>query len=115
MSKNNDGEWQCPVLCKPFTNHSKVCAVRHGGEANVFSYEAVRELNIKAKNWEDLMDARPFKKKDIIMLQDVDDEELMKARDIDNFKGESVRRSDSGPDTATDTNRDTGGWGKTPA
>ena len=88
MSKNEDGDWHCPVLCKPFSNHTKVVAVYHKEDntANVFSYEAVQELNIKAKNWEDLLDGRPFKKKDIIVLQDVEDQEHMKARDINHFK-----------------------------
>ena len=86
MSKNEDGAWHCPVLCKPFSNFTKICAVRHGATANVFSYEAVLELNIKGKNYEDLLDGQPFKKSDIIILQDVEDAQHMKLRDINNFK-----------------------------
>lgn len=37
---------------------------------NVFSYEAVEQLNIKTKNWKDLVDDTPFTRKDIITIQD---------------------------------------------
>ena len=51
------GNWQCPVLEKAFTDRTKVVAIRQnppGNEANVYSYEAVQELNFKTKNYEDL-------------------------------------------------------------
>jgi peptidyl-prolyl cis-trans isomerase-like protein 2 len=52
-----EGRWQCPVLEKPFTDRTKVVAIRQnppGNEANVYSYEAVNELNFKPRNYEDL-------------------------------------------------------------
>lgn len=46
MDKDEEtGKWQCPVLCKPFSNHTKIVAIRQnppGNEANVYSYEAVQ-------------------------------------------------------------------------
>ena len=35
-----------------------------------YSYEAVKELNMKAKNWSDLLTGEKFTKKDIITLLD---------------------------------------------
>lgn len=37
---------------------------------NVFTYEAVEQLNIKGKNWKDLLDDTPFTKNDIIVIQE---------------------------------------------
>ena len=87
--KDGGGEWQCPVLNKPFLNHTKICAIRQpkGDEAYVYSYEAVEELNLKAKNYTDLTTGDKFnKKKDILILQDSNNEELNRLRDIHNFK-----------------------------
>ena len=37
--------WQCPVLNKPFTNRTKIVAIKQKGknDANVYSYEAYHE------------------------------------------------------------------------
>ena len=83
MAKNADGKWHCPVTFKVFNDNSRICCVRTSG--HVYAYEAVAELNIKAKNWKDLMTDEPFKRADIIMLQDPIDEALKSRRDIANF------------------------------
>jgi len=68
MSKNGEGKWQCPILCKPFAVNTHVVAIRPTG--NVFSYEAVKELNLKTKTYTDLIDGTPFDPAaDIITLQ----------------------------------------------
>ncbi len=83
------GKWQCPVLNKAFTDRTKVVAIRQPGinnnEANVFSYEAYYELNVKAKNYLDLISGLKFTKEDVIVLQDPNDEAHCKLRDIQNF------------------------------
>jgi len=83
------GKWQCPVLNKPFTDHTKVVAViQHppSTEANVYSYEAIQELNIKPKNYTDLISGKKFHRvNDVIILQDPNDEEQQRLRDISNF------------------------------
>ena len=63
MAKNNEGKWHCPVTFKEFTDHTHVVAVKPSG--NVYAYEAVEELNIKRKNWTDLMTGEPFTRKDV--------------------------------------------------
>ena len=88
MDKTEEGQWQCPVLNKPFTNRTKVVAIRQrppGNEANVYSYEAYNELNVKARNYLDLTSGLKFTKDDVIILQDPDDKDLQRVRDIQNF------------------------------
>ncbi|XP_030532098.1 peptidyl-prolyl cis-trans isomerase CYP65 [Rhodamnia argentea] len=65
--KNAEGEFQCPVLNKVFTEFTHIVAVKTTG--NVFCYEAIKELNIKTKNWKELLTDEPFTREDIITLQ----------------------------------------------
>nr|ACO11612.1 Peptidyl-prolyl cis-trans isomerase-like 2 [Caligus rogercresseyi] len=71
FTKNSKGAFHCPVLYKVFNNHSHVAAIRTTG--NVFSFEAIQELNIKTKNWKDLLNDEPFTRSDIIIIQDPKD------------------------------------------
>lgn len=68
IHKNVEGEFECPVLFKSFTNSSHIAAIATTG--NVFLMEAIEQLNIKNKNWKDLISDEPFERKDIIILQD---------------------------------------------
>ncbi|KAL3687664.1 hypothetical protein R1sor_013973 [Riccia sorocarpa] len=52
--KNSDGEYHCPVLNKVFTEFT------HKTTGNCISYEAVKELNLKTKNWKELLTLRSF-------------------------------------------------------
>ena len=71
-------------MCKVFNNKSHVVAIRSTG--NVFSFQAVQELNIRNKSYIDLLSGESFKKSDIITLQDPSNEEHMSIRDVQNFK-----------------------------
>jgi peptidyl-prolyl cis-trans isomerase-like protein 2 len=68
FAKNEDGEYVDPVTYKVFTDNTHIVALRNTG--NVFSWETVERLNIKAKNWRDLVNDEEFSRKDIITLQD---------------------------------------------
>ncbi|XP_025254579.1 RING-type E3 ubiquitin-protein ligase PPIL2 isoform X4 [Theropithecus gelada] len=68
FAKNSEGKYHCPVLFTVFTNNTHIVAVRTTG--NVYAYEAVEQLNIKAKNFRDLLTDEPFSRQDIITLQD---------------------------------------------
>ncbi|XP_017286344.1 RING-type E3 ubiquitin-protein ligase PPIL2 [Kryptolebias marmoratus] len=68
FAKNSDGKYHCPVLYNVFTNNSHIVANKVTG--NVFSHEAVEQLNIKTKSFKDLLTDEPFTRKDIITLQD---------------------------------------------
>lgn len=85
------GEMVDPVTFKVFTDNTHIVAIRHGSEANVFAWETVERLNIKAKMWLDLVDDREFGRSDIITLQDPQN---IESRDLSKFKflkeGESV-------------------------
>lgn len=88
------GEFQCPVLNKVFTEFTHIVAVKTTG--NVFCYEvisysfqvsslilwyflilhvnalrtqAIQELNIKPKNWKELLTDEPFTRNDLITIQ----------------------------------------------
>lgn len=86
FSKNTQGEYFCPVTYKVFNDNTKIATIATTG--NVFCYEAIEELNIKPKNWTDLISGTKFKRKDIIVLQDPQD---YSNREIENF--EHLRRA----------------------
>lgn len=83
MHKNAEDKWHCPVTFKVFNNNSRIVANRSSG--HVYSYEAVHELNVKARNMTDLMTGEPFTKADILTLYDVTSPECMALRDISTF------------------------------
>ena len=71
--RNSEGEYHCPVLCKVFTPHTHIVAIRGAGsdnKSNVYSFDAVNELCLKAKNLRDLLTDAPFKQSDVITLHD---------------------------------------------
>ena len=68
FSKNAAGEFHCPVMFKVFNNSTHIAVIKTTG--NVFCYEAVEELNLKTKNFKDLLNDEPFTRADIIILQD---------------------------------------------
>ena len=84
MAKNNADKWHCPVTFKEFSNHTKIVAIKTTG--HVYAYEAVYELNIKMKNYTDLMTGDPFTKQDILVLFDPSSPEFMARRDITSFQ-----------------------------
>jgi peptidyl-prolyl cis-trans isomerase-like 2 len=72
-----------PVSYKVFTDNTHIVAIRHGHYANVFAWETVQSMNIKAKMWRDLVDDTEFQRSDIITLQDPQNAQ---ARDLSQFK-----------------------------
>eukprot|EP00978_Attheya_sp_CCMP212_P011137 scaffold27255_cov55-Attheya_sp.AAC.3 len=80
---------------KAFSDNTKIVAVCTGpNDAYVYSYEAVHELNIKPKHYEDLTTGQPFhRKKDLILLQDPADDAHTALRNINNFKHTATLRA----------------------
>nr|CAB3265066.1 peptidyl-prolyl cis-trans isomerase-like 2 [Phallusia mammillata] len=66
--KNADGKYHCPVLFKVFNENTHIVAIATTG--NVYCYDAVEQLNIKPKNWRDLLTDKAFTRADIITIQD---------------------------------------------
>jgi len=66
--KNGDGKYHCPVLFKTFNENSSIVCIATTG--NVFSQEAIDQLNVKTKNWKDLITDVKFTRQDIITVQD---------------------------------------------
>jgi peptidyl-prolyl cis-trans isomerase-like protein 2 len=82
-----------PITNKVFTNSSHIVAIATSG--NVYSYGAVEELNIKSKNFTDLISGEPFRRSDIITLQDPQNPEQLAKRDINNFAHLKTVRQES--------------------
>ncbi|KAK3680284.1 cyclophilin peptidyl-prolyl cis-trans isomerase Cyp8 [Recurvomyces mirabilis] len=81
FAKNDDGDYVDPVTFKVFTDNTHIIALRNTG--NVFSYDTIERLNIKAKNWRDLVSDTEFNRADMITLQDPQNVE---SRDLSKFK-----------------------------
>jgi peptidyl-prolyl cis-trans isomerase-like protein 2 len=81
FAKNEDGEYVDPVTYKVFTDNTHIVALRKSG--NVFAWDTVERLNIKAKNWQDLVSDDEFTRKDIITLQDP---QSIESRDFSSYK-----------------------------
>ncbi|KAK4988249.1 cyclophilin peptidyl-prolyl cis-trans isomerase Cyp8 [Elasticomyces elasticus] len=81
FSKNDDGEYVDPVTFKVFTDNTHIVALSNTG--NVFAYDTIERLSIKAKNWRDLISDEEFTRKDIITLQDPQN---VASRDLSSFK-----------------------------
>jgi peptidyl-prolyl cis-trans isomerase-like 2 len=93
MDQDEEGRWQCPILTKPFANHTKIVAIvqppnnnNNTVVANVYSYEAYQELNIKPNNYHDLISGAKFhKRNDVLILNNPEDAQLQQRRDINTF------------------------------
>ncbi|KAJ4314392.1 cyclophilin peptidyl-prolyl cis-trans isomerase Cyp8 [Fusarium piperis] len=72
-----------PVTYKVFTDNTHIVAIRHGTSANVFAWDTVERMNIKAKMWVDLVSDEEFTRADIITLQDPQN---AASRNLDQFK-----------------------------
>lgn len=70
-----------PVTFKVFTDNTHIVALKVSG--NVFAYDTVERLNIKAKMWRDLVSDEEFSRKDIITIQDPQN---IEARNLSSFK-----------------------------
>jgi peptidyl-prolyl cis-trans isomerase-like protein 2 len=68
LHKNEQGEYHCPITFKVFNDNTHIVAIRTSG--NVYCWDAIEQLNIKTKNWKDLLTDEKFNRKDIITLQD---------------------------------------------
>lgn len=66
--KNSKDQYHCPITYKIFNENSHIVAIAKTG--NVFSGDAVEQLNLKANFFKDLLNDEPFVKKDIITIQD---------------------------------------------
>ncbi|KNC79971.1 hypothetical protein SARC_07654 [Sphaeroforma arctica JP610] len=68
IHKNTQGKPHDPVTLKELIDSQKIVVCLPAG--NVYLYNTVETLNIKAKNWHDLLTDEPFKRSDIITILD---------------------------------------------
>ncbi|KAI1840391.1 hypothetical protein JX266_013399 [Neoarthrinium moseri] len=83
LGNGGKGDLIDPVTFKVFTDNTHIVAIRHGNYANVFAWDTVERMNIKAKMWRDLLDDAEFGRSDIITLQDPQN---AASRDLSQFK-----------------------------
>jgi len=69
--KNQEGKFHCPITYKVYTDFTHIVAIKPSG--NVYAWEAIENLNIKPKHWNDLVTGELFSRTDIITLQDPND------------------------------------------
>lgn len=79
--KNDEGEMVDPVTFKVFTDNTHIVTLKNTG--NVFAYDTVERLNVKAKMWRDLVSDDEFGRKDIVTLQDPQN---IQSRNLSSFK-----------------------------
>lgn len=96
-----DLKYRCPVTYKTFNKHTHIVFIAKSG--NVYSYNAIKEMNIKAKNWFDLLSGDPFKKEDIITIQDPHN---LGQRDLTKFKAIKARANDIASNISKDLHTD---------
>lgn len=70
-----------PVTFKVFTDNTHIVALKPSG--NVYAWDTVEKLNVKAKMWRDLVSDEEFGRKDIITLQDPQN---IESRNLNSFK-----------------------------
>lgn len=74
--RNAEGKYHCPVLYKEFSERVKIAAIRFTDEetgtktADVYSYDAIRQLCFKPGSLRDPLTTRPFTRDDVIVLHD---------------------------------------------
>ena len=81
FTKNEDGDYVDPVTFKVFTDNTHIVALKNTG--NIFAYDTVQRLNIKAKMWRDLVSNEEFSRQDIVTIQDPQN---IESRNISSFK-----------------------------
>ena len=90
FERNAGGKYYCPITFKIFTRSSHIVANARTG--NVYTWEAVAKLNVKAGNWKDLLDGKTtFARTDILTVQkppsglNVSQSSSASARNVDGF------------------------------
>merc|ERR1712050_542179 len=81
------GKFYCPISHKEFTNKSHIIANRLTG--NVYSFEAINELNLKTKNMRDLITNEIYKRSDLITIQNTS-KEIKAESCIENEKNSNI-------------------------
>ncbi len=109
--KNEQRRYHDPVSFKEFGQHSHLVAIRKSG--NVFLWDTVQRLNIKAKYMKDLVTDEAFVKADIITVQDPNHPELRSPTSMHHVKeGLALTQADKGIDSSEQVNASATGSAK---
>lgn len=101
--KNDQGRYHDPVSFKEFGQHSHLVAIRQSG--NVFLWDTVQRLNVKAKYMKDLVTDEAFTKADVITVQDPEHPETRNPSAMHHVKeGLALTQADKGIDSSERVN-----------
>ncbi|WWC86927.1 peptidyl-prolyl cis-trans isomerase-like 2 [Kwoniella dendrophila CBS 6074] len=95
--KNAEGNMHDPITYKVFSPHIHIVFLKNTG--NVFDMASLQLLAIKAKTWRDLVNDEPFKREDIITIQDPQN---LAARDLREYDYVKKDKKVSDADAAGD-------------
>ncbi|WVR04605.1 peptidyl-prolyl cis-trans isomerase-like 2 [Kwoniella sp. DSM 27419] len=97
FAKNAEGNLHDPITYKVFSPHIHIVFLKNTG--NVFDMASLSLLAIKPKIWRDLVNDEPFKREDIITIQDP---ENLAARDLREYDYVKTDKKVSNDDLAND-------------
>ncbi|WVQ83371.1 peptidyl-prolyl cis-trans isomerase-like 2 [Cryptococcus sp. DSM 104549] len=97
FSKNAEGNMHDPITYKVFSPHVHIVFLKNTG--NVFDMASLQLLAIKPKTWRDLVNDEPFKREDIVTIQDPQN---LAARDLREYDYVKKDKKVSDDDLAND-------------
>ncbi|TYJ53572.1 peptidyl-prolyl cis-trans isomerase-like 2 [Cryptococcus floricola] len=106
--RNAEGNLHDPITYKVFSPHIHIVFLKNTG--NVFDMSSLQLLAIKPKTWRDLVNDEPFKREDIVTIQDPENLGARDLREYDYVKNElKVNDDDMAGDPLKGINVDAAG------
>ena len=88
IKRGNNGDLLCPISLKELNYNMKIIAIKETG--NVYSYDVYKKLNKDISNYKDLLTDIPFKKENVILLNDPNNKKLIPSFNYIKHKDEVV-------------------------
>ena len=88
IKKGNNGNLLCPISLKELNFNMKIIAIKETG--NVYSYDVYQKLNKDINNYKDLLTDIPFKKENVILLNDPNHKKLIPTFEYIKHKNEVI-------------------------
>ncbi|WWC59286.1 peptidyl-prolyl cis-trans isomerase-like 2 [Kwoniella dejecticola CBS 10117] len=107
LFKNAEGNMHDPITYKVFSPHIHIVFLKNTG--NVFDMASLQLLAIKPKTWRDLVNDEPFKREDIITIQDPQNLGARDLREYDYVKKDKKVNDDDMEDPLRGINVDAAG------
>ena len=88
FKRGNNGDLICPISLKELNYNMKIIAIKETG--NVYSYDVYQKLNKDISNYKDLLTDIPFKKENVILLNDPNNKKLIQSFNYIKHKDEVI-------------------------